>query len=69
MYRVKILEAFGPFCGMGGFGTMVGIGMSKSVKKAITLAKANFKGTEGGGVPIHYEFTIHKDNKLILLRY
>lgn len=67
MFTVEVKETFGPFCGMGGYGTMVGLGMNKSPKKAWEQAnnKRNWKGSEGGGVPVLLEVKIWKGGKLI----
>lgn len=54
MFKVEIIDFFGPFCGHGGYGRTVRIGMDRrSPKKAYERArKAKPVGDQGGGVPI-----------------
>lgn len=77
MFKCIITEHFGPFCGMGGYGSETKIGISRSPKKAIEIAKGRFpnyrhctnedpeSGLCGGGVPILGEFKLYKNGKLI----
>jgi len=68
MFSVTIKETFGPFCGMGGYGTMVGFGMNKSPKKAWEQAnnKRKWKGSEGGGVPVLLQIVVRKGNTILI---
>lgn len=53
MYKVYIMEAFGPFCGRGGYATCIGMAMSKSPHVAYRLAQSKVnQQDQGGGVPI-----------------
>ena len=72
MYKCVISEYFGPFCGMGGYGAEIKVGMSRSPKQAVAKAKSFHNCTMshtvnngGGGVPIMAEFSLYKNGKLI----
>jgi len=81
MFKCVITEHFGPFCGMGGYGSETKIGMHRSPKEAVHRAKSwrSFDGSQivrtsnedpetgicGGGVPILREFSLYKNGKLI----
>lgn len=77
MIKVEVTETCGPFCGQGGYGTQVGVGLHKrSVAKAVQLAKEAFalhgrrhSGHFGGGVPVLKTFKIWKDGKLVVDRF
>jgi len=81
MFKCVITEHFGPFCGRGGYGSETKIGISRSPKKAVALAKGfhpNYRrsvgqdpvsGICGGGVPILGEFKLYKNGKLIADRF
>jgi hypothetical protein len=81
MFKCEITETLGPFCGMGGYGSVTKIGMHRSPKEAVRRAKSwsSFDGSQivrtenenpetgicGGGVPVLLEFKLYKNNKLI----
>lgn len=65
MFFVEIKETYGPFCGMGGYGTMTGRCMSKSINKAWKHANKHKTGDMGGGVPVLLEIVIMKNGKII----
>lgn len=66
MYTVKFTEYYGPFCGQGGYGGGIGIGMSRSPKTAMKKAlHEHAKTSAGGGVTILFGLEIWKDGKLI----
>ena len=71
MIKVEILEAFGPFCGMGGYYFIRGSAVhTRSVKKAVELAQRAFRlssrrDTNNPGVPILYSLTITRNGKEI----
>ncbi len=79
MFKCIVTEHFGPFCGMGGYGSITQIGMDRSPAKAVAKAKAwaikDGKATRryvnespagaGGGVPIMTDFTLLKNGKVI----
>ena len=76
MFSATAIEAFGPFCGRGGFGSVTGTGWGKSPRQAISQAilrmredenrKCDENGIVGGGVPIFDEIKLLKDGKVIL---
>ena len=76
-YKAICREAFGPFCGQGGFGSTTGVGFGKSPKRAIALARllmeedhnrqAGPDGHVGGGVPIFEEVVLHHRGREIVL--
>lgn len=75
MFKCVITEHFGPFCGMGGYGSEIRIGMDRSPKRAVEKAKAfgpndgsqirRSVNDGGGGVPIMREFRLYRGSKLI----
>ena len=75
MFKCEITEHFGPFCGMGGYGSITKIGMDRSPKKAVEKARrfCSQDGSQlrkvsndgGGGVPILREFRLYRGSKLI----
>lgn len=67
MYKVVIADSFGPFCGMGGYGTVRGVGFSKSPLKARRMAERDLwrQGDAGGGVPILRLVTMWRNNRRI----
>lgn len=67
MFKVIVAESFGPFCGMGGYGTVRGIGMSKSPKKAHEQAERHLwrQGHAGGGVPILKTVRLYRNGRLL----
>lgn len=77
MFKVVITEYYGPFCGLGGYGSARGVAVSKSPKRADALAKKRLwynpttsnenpeTGICGGGVPILRTHRIYRNNKLI----
>ncbi len=75
MIKVEILEAFGPFCGMGKFYSIRASAVhTRSVKKAVELAQKAFRlasrrDTNEPGVPILYSLTITKNGKEIFYKY
>lgn len=76
MFKCVVTEYFGPFCGMGGYGSESRIGMSRSPKQAVAKAKSYRKCTlvrttnnGGGGVPIMLEFRLYKNGKLIKISF
>jgi len=70
MYKANAIEAYGPFCGRGGFGSVSGTGFGRSPKQAIARALRNMAQdhntqtqasgdyTVGGGVPILAEIVL-----------
>lgn len=53
LFKATVINTFGPFCGMGGYGSVRGVGFSKSPKKAFQKAKKAVRGRDaGGGVPV-----------------
>ena len=78
MFKCVITEHFGPFCGMGGYGSETTIGMDRSPKRAVAKAKQQVDGyirhtsgedSEtghcGGGVPIMREFKLMRDSEIL----
>ena len=66
MYRVAVTEHFGPFCGMGGYGSVTGVAFSKSPKLAHQRAeRAIWFKSAGGGVPILRIVKMWRNNRLI----
>ena len=52
-FKATVVNTFGPFCGMGGYGSVRGVGFSKSPKKAFEKASKAVRGLDaGGGVPV-----------------
>jgi Mg-chelatase subunit ChlD len=54
MFTCTVFEAFGPFCGMGGYGQNTATVMHRSPKRAVELAQRKVRRMPdvGGGVPI-----------------
>lgn len=76
MFKCVITEYFGPFCGMGGYGSETKVGMSYSPKQAVLKAKSYHKCTVsrttnngGGGVPILSEFRLYKNGVLVKISF
>ena len=77
MFRAQSFEAFGPFCGRGGYGTIIGVGWGKSPRQAISESirrmredenrKADENGIVAGGVPIIDEIEVTKNGKPFLI--
>jgi hypothetical protein len=79
MYKATSIEAFGPFCGQGGFGSTRGVGFGRSPKQAIRRANRSMVedhnrqtmdgGHVGGGVPIFAETVLcnHRGQEIATL--
>jgi hypothetical protein len=73
MYEYTITEYYGPFCGMGGYGSTTKTGIHRrSVAKAVANAKrGQFVSTAnngGGGVPILVIHKLIKNGKVLSIK-
>lgn len=70
MYTCTVSETFGPFCGMGGYGTNTASAMHRSPKRACELAKRQLRRMpeKGGGVPVLGTFKLVKGTNVLIDR-